>query len=221
MEETFDEQWGIWRWDGNEYAGPIKSSWPQMALQQGWFMLVAGPLTEPVRCASLVESREEILYLRGSQHGWALTVSQLSALTETSIFLSVSETLSCISYTILGLWVLQFERPQQVHLPSYLPQSFLIYCSGFPRKLAVSWTMPWEAQYWAHLNVPQREKMYWGCRFWWLWICNILEFGGFKKFLLGFPPLPFKKRRGRKKKKKPWKVSKLNLCLFLLRNSGK
>ena len=40
-----------------------------MALQQGWFMLVEGPLTEPVGCASLVESREEILYLRGSQHG--------------------------------------------------------------------------------------------------------------------------------------------------------
>lgn len=56
-----------------EYAGPIKSRWPQMALQQGWFLLVAGPLTEPVGCASLVESREEILYLRGSQHGWALT----------------------------------------------------------------------------------------------------------------------------------------------------
>lgn len=102
---------------------------------------------------------------------------------------------------------------QQVHLPGYLPQSFLIYCSGFPRKLAVSRTMPWEAQYWAHLNVPQREKMYWGCRFWWLWICNILEFGGFKEFLLGFPPLPLKKKK-RGKKNNPEKKSQSLTCVY-------
>ena len=192
-----------------------------MALQQGWFLLVAGPLTESVGCANLVESREEILYLRGSQHGWALTVSQPSALTETSIFLSVSE-LSAAFPT--PSWVFGFcnlSGSQQVHLPGYLPQSFLIYCSGFPGKLAVSRTMPWEAQYWTHLNVTQREKTHWGCRFWWLWIYNILEFGGFKEFLLGFPPLSFKKKEEEgKKKKTPWKVSKFNLCLFLPLNSG-
>ena len=44
--------------------------------------------------------------------------------------------------------------------------------------------------------------MHWGCRFWWLWIYNILEFGGFKEFLLGFPPLSFKKKKKKNKEKK-------------------
>lgn len=179
---------------------------------------MVGPLPEPVGYASLVESREEFLYLRESQHSWA-SVSQLSALTETSIFLGISETLSCISYTILGsldsaIWV---ALRRSICLVTCLSHSSSTAQDSLGRLQSPGWhpEKPNTEHIWMS---HKREKMHWGSSFWWLWICNILEFGGFKEFLLGFPPLPFQKR---KKTKQNWKVSKFNLGQFLPLNSGK
>lgn len=100
-----------------------------MALHQGWFLLMARPLTKLLGMQVWWKVEKNFCTWEAATIAEPLPAGQLSALNGALHLLGVSRTLSCISCAILGLQVLQSELlsvgPLAWLPPSVIPHPLL------------------------------------------------------------------------------------------------